>query len=1192
MNLFGSLKKTIFLFCLGVILVFALLFYKEDRLKELLQVERPDHLSVLYLQLLLNMNPDDVDLRIQLARHYINMGELAEARAALEPLLARNGPEELDTRLLALEIDFKDYYSTGEDNSSRKTKLATLQNSVAEISKNQVPVALLPKVIKLNLELEQPSVVADLYYRWSASADDSSDRVAKLKESARWHMASEQPRKAADIYHECYELSEDVEQARQFAFLTIEALRAAGESQVALQYLGKYQQRFPEDPELLDEAINIYLASNDQRQAYETGARRLSLDPENPEQIRKQIDRALAVGELSMAVTLAQHIVELAPADENAHENLGRIAEWALMREIALKEWLWLARSRKDEPSIINTIRLSKALNSTGTALEMLIQLSGMRKLTNDEMNSVLSAYAEAGSLSEHVDFLRSYLDRYPDNPQVWEALAKIQENAGQLSGAIDTWRHIGAQFNRLPEALAQQGRLMWKNGQPEKAFSTLISSKGKVTEKDLSFWEVLGDISWELKRSDEALAAYGILWKSGSTSAIVAERLIQVTRDMGKFKESIAVGEEAYQRLDQPRWLLLSMDVSNQAGSPEQLKRLLKIAMKSESRFRDSEMYWLLHAQHNLHEKEPETALKDYRQALKVNPASGTAKEGILWNLIGADDKESLQAHIKTWRSEASKNPALWGVYGIALTKVGQNKEALPWLERKTRANPDDYLWLLTYADALGKSGHADKSWRLRKYILSSLRSRLNDVAKAPGKKIKDLLRPEYFALIRDLEGANADVSILKKLLAKGYDDPAVQELLVASYLSQENYPAARYWLLKEHISRQQSPAWQRLALALGENDLAAVENILENENDKLSEFNRMEAFRRLGRNEEALASTYKLLESHKQPSSLQTGLFNLRDDLVVKTSRQVASGFDFRTLGNINFLEGRSRFNMPYMRGVLGTEIKYINLGSTDPNIRLPATNEVDISLDYKHPLRQGTFQANVGGNIREVNSIPYGSVRISQDITQRVRASLRAGVSELSHETGALRALGKKDTLLLGVSAQLSQQMFANFEADGHRYSSRGGGELGKGYKLQGILGYSLLSGIQDWQVRLQGSWENNHLAQTLPSDLDGLLSPSLAQPATIVPRRFAMMGMGTSFRYGPPDQGILRRPFVLADVWSGYVWPADAIGYNGRISMGISILGPDILSASAFYSNVQGGRTNQPFAGAGLQYSFRF
>ena len=58
----------------------------------------------------------------------------------------------------------------------------------------------------------------------------------------------------------------------------------------------------------------------------------------------------------------------------------------------------------------------------------------------------------------------------------------------------------------------------------------------------------------------------------------------------------------------------------------------------------------------------------------------------------------------MKTWRADASKKQALWGVYGLALVKVGQNKEALPWFERKSKTSPDDYLWLLTYADALTK--------------------------------------------------------------------------------------------------------------------------------------------------------------------------------------------------------------------------------------------------------------------------------------------------------------------------------------------------------------------------------------------------------------------------------------------------------------------------------------------------------
>src|SRR5687768_15221316 len=180
-----------------------------------------------------------------------------------------------------------------------------------------------------------------------------------------------------------------------------------------------------------------------------------------------------------------------------------------------------------------------------------------------------------------------------------------------------------------------------------------------------------------------------------------------------------------------------------------------------------------------------------------------------------------------------------------------------------------------------MNKAGHGDAAWRLRKYVLFNLRSRLKEIGNAvSAPKIKEWLRPEYLALMRDMEGVNADVSILKKFLAKGYDNAGVQELLVAAYLSQENYPAARYWLLQEHVARQETPAWQRLTLALGENDLAAAEQILESENDRLSDFNRMETLRRLERNEEALSFTYRLLDSHKGDPALQSYLFSVRDD------------------------------------------------------------------------------------------------------------------------------------------------------------------------------------------------------------------------------------------------------------------------------------------------------------------------
>ena len=277
-------------------------------------------------------------------------------------------------------------------------------------------------------------------------------------------------------------------------------------------------------------------------------------------------------------------------------------------------------------------------------------------------------------------------------------------------------------------------------------------------------------------------------------------------------------------------------------------------------------------------------------------------------------------------------------------------------------------------------------------------------------------------------------------------------KELLVAAYLSQENYTAARYWLLQEHIARQgNAAAWQRLALAMGENDRVAVERILENEDDNLSNFNKMEALRRLDRNEEELALAYSLLTAHKESAATQTYLFNVRDDLIEKTSRQVTGGIEYKTLGNINFVESRAPFQPPYLRGALWAEVKHNLLDSTEPGIILPVRNEVDITAEYKRPWREGIVQANVGGNLREVVCSSWRSQGQPGPYWQS-KANFCLAMNEMSHGTGALRALGKKDTILFGLSTHLPQQTFFHVDVDGHRYETRGGSNLGKGYKVK--------------------------------------------------------------------------------------------------------------------------------------------
>jgi hypothetical protein len=173
-----------------------------------------------------------------------------------------------------------------------------------------------------------------------------------------------------------------------------------------------------------------------------------------------------------------------------------------------------------------------------------------------------------------------------------------------------------------------------------------------------------------------------------------------------------------------------------------------------------------------------------------------------------------------------------------------------------------------------------------------------------------------------------------------------------------------------------------------------------------------------------------------------------------------------------------------------------------------------------------------------------------------------------------------------------AKLTTQSFFQLDLDGHRYLTRQGTLLGDGYKTSAILGYTVLKTMPTWQVRLQGSWESNSLKGNLPPELaTSLLSPS-ANMETIVPKAYGTMGVGTTFRYGPSEPEIPRRPYLFVDAWVGWAWPSNVLAYNGRAGVGISLFRADVLSVGAFYGNVQGGQANAAYQGIGVQYSLRF
>jgi polysaccharide biosynthesis protein PelB len=627
-------SKIIILFGVALITVFALLFHKEERFKTMFELVQPDRISLLYLELLISMNPGDDSLRLALAHQHAKLGDVKDARLTLEPLLNQRGAQATEAKLLSLELDLGAYFAKSTSDLSKVSDLANLRKKIGVIADDEVPVAMLPEVIQRSLELERPELAAKLYEHWARV--DSDHYFDQIQDAGHWYVAAGMPMQATDLYKAASASTSNSALVRKFALLAIKALQAADKTPLALEYATEYLKRYPKDVTLLDEAVKLSLASNDQKQALTWGNLRLGLSPENPEQIIKQIDLALAAGDIEVAWSLCEKLLMLQPNDIDIRKRSAQIAEWSGKQALALNQWAWLVRQNNaDQTALENALRLSDGLKSDDTTISLLTAISEKRTFTGAELDYLVNTSSHDGHSDKAVALLHAYLIRYPSEHRAWEALAKVQGNVGQLKQALATWNHVGTYFGHSMIVVTHQADLLRRTGQPEFAFSKLLLNQNQASANDTEFWQLYGDLSLERKRTDKALLAYRTLWESNGADVLTAERLIQLLRDTAQDNDAVATAYKAYQLFRQPRWLLLAMDAAIQFKLWKELRSLMQIADMDKKKFKRLEMYWLIRAQFDIHNQQPRQALADYRQAHIVNPASTIAKEGELWTLI-----------------------------------------------------------------------------------------------------------------------------------------------------------------------------------------------------------------------------------------------------------------------------------------------------------------------------------------------------------------------------------------------------------------------------------------------------------------------------------------------------------------------------------------------------------------------------
>jgi hypothetical protein len=659
-----------------------------------------DPLTVAYLRAFVAGHPDDAAMRVRLGREELALGRLREADRTLTSLPADSRePEEVVQ--LSLECSLAIWRAAPAGTPERAHAEAQVLARLESLLRRSPTIDLLTRMSTAARELGRPDLAARAEER--AAGLDRAKCSAWLASAGRDFLSAADPASSAAALRRAYDCARDDPAARALALDVLDAQVAADQAADALGFAERLVRRFPDDAELLGRAEVLALANADPGRARQFAARLGELGAADDRVLERVLDLDLAAGDLAAALDSAERLVQRAPSDPRLRRLAAQVAGWAGRPRLGLPHWMWLAR-HGDALGLAQALRLAHSLDDDAAVAELLTLQARHRALGAGSLAELAGALERLGSADQAAAVLEDAA-RHSTGDAIWEALAAFHERRRDLPAVIAAITELVQQDGAsLPRSL-RLARLQWAAGHADAALAELGGWTEAADRADAEYWQLLAELAWQQESDELAERAYRVIWQDGAIDPVGAERLVILSREAGRPADAIRYGREGWERLGEPRLLLLAMDEAARSQRWEALARLRHEAARDEQRLAGSLAFWLLCGQLDQHGGRVADAARDYRRALAVDGGAAAARSGLLWLLIDSDDRTGLAAQLDTWADDAEVDPGLWRAYAAGLELLGRSREALVFYQREAEVDPGDDVARARYLAAVHRA-------------------------------------------------------------------------------------------------------------------------------------------------------------------------------------------------------------------------------------------------------------------------------------------------------------------------------------------------------------------------------------------------------------------------------------------------------------------------------------------------------
>ncbi|KDB07606.1 hypothetical protein LIG30_0314 [Burkholderia sp. lig30] len=907
------------------------------------------------------------------------------------------------------------------------------------------------------------------------------------------------------------------------------------------------------------------------------------------------------------------------------HERLAQVATWNNRPRVALDAYFWLAKTRNDEASWQQVLRLAPALRDDRALLAALqheLDEGGAKADRRRQLEWIDAYIAIEGGRADPAAAIRflAMHARGPLREPVLERMAALAERTGDDALALRTWRTLEHEYGARPAYATKIAVALYGQRRYADALAALDAAKPAAAPNDVQFWRLYATLGKLAGRPAAVIEGSRHVLASGRETPTDLEQMIDALDaqplDAGR------VAEFAYRRTGELRDLRRAVYYYTRAGAYERIATLLDSLTPAQAAQAERDPdYLLARSQYWRYVGEPTRSLDDVRAVLRITPDNANAQTALLWLLIDTGSDADLRAALRTYRARATGDTPLTAAYAAAWLRLGDARAALHFLRLNAPSHRTDPLWRLTVADALELSGQTDEAWRVRRNVWATLHRERIDRRRPPQltQDEYDTARVRFIALTDHFAGGDASKRLLIELLraderagaapsTKAAADlgdlsmlppadaqaltrsnqrysAATREAVLAWSQSHDAYDFERDWLAWHYLQRLSQPSYANAALALADDDPVALSRMLDDPADPVPLPTRVEAERRAGRIGAAQQDAFDAQNLLPDNDAMHATLV----DTILPTAQAIAPGFRYLQTGPLTFVESSIGAGVR-ITPTLAFAFRYVDRAQHGDD-SMPGVPGKD--RNFEAVLRR------YGAIDRE--ALVVGRRDALRDVTT-VRAegalfegrplsfTFSLGRNQEATESSQLQVGGVKDNAVATVAFQPDPHIFTRARVEYARFYGQDRSYLGHGTLVTADAGYKLRVSYPDYTIRLAVT-HGEYTANGSPGALLRRLVP-IGEPLSgsqFVPQSFTQVALLGGFGNGLLD-GYSRgwRPFLEV----GPLYDSHA-GWGERVTAGVvgSVFGADQLGLYVTHASASQNHST-PVTEVGIRYRWMF